>query len=92
MAMKNFVKLVAGLALVALFAACSQQAAEEPVAEAPMETAEEFLARANAELEEPFLLPLIVNDMRSGTAKWWSCRLLTTVRTLTRKPAEHSTC
>jgi peptidyl-dipeptidase A len=50
--MKNFVKLLAGLALVSLFAACSQQATEEPVAETPMETAEEFVARANAELEK----------------------------------------
>ena len=48
--MKNFVKLFTGLALVSLFAACSQQSAEEPVATTPMETAEEFIARANAEL------------------------------------------
>ena len=50
--MKHFTKICAGLALVSLFAACSQQTSEEPVAAATTETAEEFVARANAELED----------------------------------------
>ncbi len=49
--MKHLVKILAGLALASLFAACSGQAPEEPAA-APAETAEEFVARANAELKE----------------------------------------
>ena len=49
--MKNIVKLCAGIVLVTLVAACSQQSAEEPAAMAtPAETAEQFVARANAEL------------------------------------------
>ena len=48
--MKNLMKLCASLALVTLVAACSQQSAEEPAAAAPTESAEEFVARANAEL------------------------------------------
>jgi len=48
--MKQIVKLLPSLALVSFIAACSQQAPEEPVAAAPAETAEEFVARANAEL------------------------------------------
>ena len=54
--MKHHVKILAGFALAALFAACSPQAPEEPAAAAaaatPAETAEEFVARANAELKE----------------------------------------
>ena len=51
--MKHYVKIFAGIALASLFAACSPQAPEEPAAEtAPTETAEEFVARANAELKE----------------------------------------
>jgi len=52
--MKHITKILAGIALATLLAACSRQAAEEPVAAtaAPTETAEEFVARANAELEE----------------------------------------
>jgi len=50
--MKHFTKICAGLALVSLFAACSQQTPEEPVAAAPTETAVEFVARANAELKD----------------------------------------
>jgi peptidyl-dipeptidase A len=52
--MKHHVKIFASLALAGLFAACSQQEApDEPVTEAaPTETAEEFVARVNAELEE----------------------------------------
>lgn len=44
-------KIVAGIALVSLLGACAQQEAEETAA-APTETAEEFVARANAELAE----------------------------------------
>ena len=52
--MKNFVKLCAGITLVALVVACSRPASEELVADltAPAETAEEFVARANAELKD----------------------------------------
>jgi peptidyl-dipeptidase A len=53
--MKNFVKLCAGLALVSLLAACSKPATDEPAAAAsaaPTESAEEFVARANAELTD----------------------------------------
>ena len=50
--MKNLVKLCASLVLVTLVAACSQQSSEEPAAAAPAETAEELVARANAELKE----------------------------------------
>jgi len=49
--MKYFVKIIAGLALVSLLAACSDQPAEE-AATASTETAEEFVARANAELKD----------------------------------------
>ncbi|MEJ2273796.1 MAG: M2 family metallopeptidase, partial [Woeseiaceae bacterium] len=49
-------KVFAGVTLACALAACSRQAPEEPaepVAEtAPQETAEEFVARANAELKE----------------------------------------
>jgi peptidyl-dipeptidase A len=50
--MTRFAHLLAGIALVALLAACSEQAADEKAAAAPTETAEEFVARANAELKE----------------------------------------
>jgi peptidyl-dipeptidase A len=54
--MRNIVKVFAGVTLACALAACSRQAPEEPaepVAEtAPQETAEEFVARANAELKE----------------------------------------
>ena len=50
--MKTLVKLCAGIVLVTLIAACSQQSTEEPTAAAPTETAEEFVTRANAELKD----------------------------------------
>jgi peptidyl-dipeptidase A len=51
--MKNLVNFLAGAWLVTLLVACSPQAPEEPAAAAaPAETAEEFVARVNAELEE----------------------------------------
>ena len=52
--MKHYVKIFASLALAIMLAACSQQAPDEPAAgaAAPTETAEEFVARVNAELEE----------------------------------------
>ena len=48
--MKNLARIFAGALLVATNAACSQQAAEEGAVNAPTETAEEFVARANTEL------------------------------------------
>ncbi|HSG96701.1 MAG TPA: M2 family metallopeptidase, partial [Woeseiaceae bacterium] len=45
-------KILAGLMLATSLVACSQQAADEPAAAAPTETAEEFVARVNAELAE----------------------------------------
>ena len=50
--MKNLATIIAGIALVSFLGACSQQAAEESVAAAPTETAEAFVARANAELKD----------------------------------------
>jgi hypothetical protein len=50
--MNNYLKLFAGLALAASLAACSQQAPEDAVISAPAESAEEFVARVNEELEE----------------------------------------
>ncbi len=51
--MKYFVKLFASITLAVFLAACSQDASQEPAADAaPTETAEEFVARANAELKE----------------------------------------
>ena len=52
--MKYYVNVFASLALASMLAACSQQAPDEPAADAaaPTETAEEFVARVNAELEE----------------------------------------
>ena len=51
--MNKSVKLCAGLALASILVACSKPTADDPVADAPVEpteTAEEFVARANAEL------------------------------------------
>jgi peptidyl-dipeptidase A len=48
--MKNLARIFAGALLVATISACSQQAAEEGAINAPTETADEFVARANAEL------------------------------------------
>ncbi len=51
--MKHFVKLFASITLAVVLAACSQDASQEPAADAaPTETADEFVARANAELKE----------------------------------------
>ena len=51
--MKNFSKLLAGVTLALVLAACSQQAADEPTAAAvPTETADEFIARVNDEFKE----------------------------------------
>ena len=50
--MKNLVKTVASVLLVISIGACSDQATEEAAVAAPAESAEEFVARANAELTE----------------------------------------
>jgi len=50
--MKQLTTILAGMLLASALTACSKQPAETPVAAAPAETAEEFVARANAELEE----------------------------------------
>ena len=50
--MKNLAMIIAGIALVFFLGACSQQEANESVATAPTKTAEEFVARANAEFGE----------------------------------------
>jgi peptidyl-dipeptidase A len=50
--MTNFAKLFAGSLLVIVLAACSQQATDEVADATPTETAEEFVARVNAELIE----------------------------------------
>jgi peptidyl-dipeptidase A len=50
--MKILTRTFAVILLVTLVGACSQQGTDETVATAPTETAEEFVARANTELEE----------------------------------------
>ncbi|MDJ0792906.1 MAG: M2 family metallopeptidase [Woeseiaceae bacterium] len=53
--MKHFVKLFASVTLAVFLAACSQDVSQEPATGAeggPTETADEFVARANAELKE----------------------------------------
>ena len=62
--MKHITNILAGIVLAMSLAACSEQAAEEPVvaAAAPAETAAEFVARANAELEEM--------NREQGAAAW----------------------
>ena len=51
--MRDIAKLFAGILLAMNLAACSQQAADEPdVAAAPAETAAEFVARFNDELDD----------------------------------------
>jgi peptidyl-dipeptidase A len=50
--MKKLTRFFAGVLLVALVGACTPQTGEEPVVTAPTETAEEFIARANAELKD----------------------------------------
>jgi peptidyl-dipeptidase A len=49
--MKKLAGFFAGALLVAAISACSQQAADEVAVTAPAETAEAFVARANAELK-----------------------------------------
>ena len=60
--MKNLVKTIAGVLLVIVISACSQQATEEAAVTAPAETAEEFVARANAEIFEL--------NREGGAAEW----------------------
>jgi len=50
--MMKFANLLAGMALALILAACSQQAPEEAASSIPAESAEEFIARVNKELEE----------------------------------------
>jgi len=50
--MKVLAKLSAGLALAFVLAACSQQSTEEAVADGPIESADEFVARVNDEYKE----------------------------------------
>ena len=50
--MKLYTQVIVGAALALIMAACSQQAAEESVTNVPAETAEQFVARANAEYAE----------------------------------------
>ena len=50
--MKSLVRTVASVFLVIAIGACSEQATEEAAVAAPAESAEEFVARANAELTE----------------------------------------
>ncbi len=50
--MKNLARNLAGVMLVVFLGACSEQATEEVAVTAPTESAEEFIARANAELKE----------------------------------------
>ena len=50
--MKNTMKLFASLVLATGLAACSQQAPEEPIAETPTDTADEFAARMHEEYLE----------------------------------------
>ncbi len=60
--MKNLVRTVASVMLVAVISACSQQAADKAADAAPAETAEEFVARANLELAEL--------NRETGAAEW----------------------
>ncbi|MDH3490771.1 MAG: M2 family metallopeptidase [Gammaproteobacteria bacterium] len=50
--MNHLVKIVAGLGLVLILGACGQQGADKGPGTASTETADEFVARANAELAE----------------------------------------
>jgi peptidyl-dipeptidase A len=50
--MKRLAGIFAGTLLVAVMGACSQQATDDVTVTAPTETAEEFVARANAELTD----------------------------------------
>ncbi|MDH3616302.1 MAG: hypothetical protein OEQ90_07500, partial [Gammaproteobacteria bacterium] len=55
-------KVVASLVLVSLLGACAQKEAEEIPVSAATETADEFVARANAELA--------LLRKEAGAAKW----------------------
>ncbi len=50
--MKNIAGILASLLLAVMFVACSPQSADEPVAKGPVESADEFVARANKELKD----------------------------------------
>ncbi len=50
--MKVLLRLFAGFVFTIVIAACSQQASEDAAEAAPMETADEFVARVNQELKE----------------------------------------
>jgi len=50
--MKNYLQLLASLVFATGLAACSQQAPDEAVSSAPTESAEEFVARVNAEYKD----------------------------------------
>ncbi len=50
--MNKIAGILAGTLLVVIMAACTQKASEEAEVAAPTETADEFVARANKELEE----------------------------------------
>jgi peptidyl-dipeptidase A len=60
--MKNIAKLFASVILVTLVCACSRQASDEVVAAVATETAEEFVARANAQAAEL--------SRETGAAEW----------------------
>ena len=62
-------RLIAGVALAILLFACSQPAEDDANAAAPVETAEEFVARVNAESEEL--------SRESGAANWVSQTYIT---------------
>ncbi|MDJ0709443.1 MAG: M2 family metallopeptidase [Woeseiaceae bacterium] len=50
--MRHFAKALASMTLALFLVACSEPASDESTSAAPTETAEEFVARANAELKE----------------------------------------
>ena len=60
--MKHLARIAASVALVLTIAACSQDQATEEGAAAPTETADEFVARANAELADL--------QAEAGAANW----------------------
>ena len=60
--MKILVRTVAGMMLVVMVGACSEKDADVVSASAPTESAEEFVARANAELDEL--------SRETGAAEW----------------------
>jgi len=60
--MTNLVRIVASLVLLLLLGACAQKDAEEPAAAVSTESADQFIARANAELTEL--------SRENGAANW----------------------